>query len=160
ATPAHPAQGVRFELNQGQTDRAAGFVVRGAGYPMFLAGPDAVMVMAKAPATDAGAAAGSGSRSTARGGTAPTRVTVTGPVVRLPTAGGNPAAQVTGVDRLPGVSNYLVGSDRSRWRTGVPAYAGVRVHDVYPGVDLVYHAGAGGGVEYDYELAPGASADA
>src|SRR5262249_37288254 len=52
------------------------------------------------------------------------------------------------------------GNDPARWHTAVPAYAGVRYVGVYPGVDLVYHASPSGGLEYDYEVAPGAGTDA
>ena len=40
---------------------------------------------------------------------------------------------------------------------GVRTFAGVRYRDLYPGVDLVFHGGEGGGrLEYDFILAPGA----
>ena len=58
-------------------------------------------------------------------------------------------------DRLPGASNYLVGSDPRGWRTNVPAFGRVVYHSVYRGTDLVYHGNAGR-LEYDFVLAPGA----
>jgi uncharacterized protein (TIGR03437 family) len=58
------------------------------------------------------------------------------------------------VSRLPGRSDYLIGADPARWRTGVPNFAGLRYREVYPGVDLVFH-GAPGGLEYDFTVAPG-----
>ncbi|HEV2424793.1 MAG TPA: choice-of-anchor D domain-containing protein [Terriglobia bacterium] len=68
--------------------------------------------------------------------------------------GADPNAAVHGIDQLPGTSNYLIGSDPSQWRTGVPNYAKVRYESVYPGVDLVYY-GRQGRLEYDFEVAPG-----
>jgi len=56
---------------------------------------------------------------------------------------------------LPGVANYLAGSDPSHWQTGIPTYARVSYRDVYPGVDLVYY-GTAGRLEYDWRLAAGA----
>jgi len=47
------------------------------------------------------------------------------------------------VSPLPGRSNYFMGSDPARWRTGVPNFAGLRYRAVYPGVDLVFRGGAG-----------------
>jgi hypothetical protein len=44
-------------------------------------------------------------------------------------------------------SNFFLGSDRSRWRSGVPSYARVRA-SWRPGVDLVWYGGARG-LEYD-----------
>ena len=50
--------------------------------------------------------------------------------------------------------NYLIGSDRSKWRIDVPAYARVRSRTVYPGVDLLFY-GNGRQFEYDFIVAPG-----
>jgi hypothetical protein len=69
--------------------------------------------------------------------------------------GANPGAVVTGVEPLPGTVNYFLGNDPKKWRTSVPTYAKVRVHDVYPGIDIVYH-GTQQQLTYDFVLAPGA----
>ena len=37
--------------------------------------------------------------------------------------------------RLPGTSNYFQGSDRAKWRPGVPHFGRVVFHDVYPDID-------------------------
>src|SRR5262249_51405166 len=76
--------------------------------------------------------------------------------LRLHLAGANPHPTVTGLDQLGGVTNYIRGRDASKWLRGIPSYARVAVHDVYPGIDLVYHAAASGDVEYDFVVAPGA----
>jgi hypothetical protein len=60
-----------------------------------------------------------------------------------------------GLDRMEGVSNYYIGSERSRWRSGVPHYRRVRARDVYEGIDVVYYS-SGGELEYDFVVAPGA----
>ena len=77
--------------------------------------------------------------------------------VRMGLDGSNPAAAVRGHDRQEGRANYLLG-DRSRWRTGLPLYAGVEYRDVYPGVSLILY-GNGRELEYDFLLAPGARPD-
>src|SRR5206468_1090475 len=79
-----------------------------------------------------------------------------GAALRMRLAGANPQPRVEGATVLPGKVHYYRGSDPARWRTNVPTYARVRVRDVYPGTDLVYY-GAGGQVEYDLVLRPGAS---
>lgn len=56
---------------------------------------------------------------------------------------------------LPGRSHYFVGGAPARWRTGVPHHAEVLFRGLYPGVDLRLRDG-GGGLRYDFELAPGA----
>jgi hypothetical protein len=76
-------------------------------------------------------------------------------VVRLKLVGANANANVTGLDPLPGKSNYFLGNDPKKWRTNVSNYAKVRYADVYPGVDLVYY-GNQGQLEYDFVLSPGA----
>ena len=67
----------------------------------------------------------------------------------------DPAAEIVGLEPLPGVSNYLVGNDPRNWRTGIPQYARVEYRDVYPGVDLAFHGDARA-LEYDFVVAPGA----
>jgi hypothetical protein len=56
-------------------------------------------------------------------------------------------------------SNYLLGADRSKWHTDVANYGRVVYPSVLDGVDLVYH-GDDGQLEYDFVVAPGASAAA
>ena len=55
---------------------------------------------------------------------------------------------------LPGQSNYLLGSDPSRWIKGVPQSAQIRYHQLYPGIDLVFH-GTGDSIEHDFEVQAG-----
>src|SRR6185295_9741623 len=76
-------------------------------------------------------------------------------VLRMKLVGANPEAKVTGVEELPGKSNYLFGNNPSKWRTNVPNYSKVRYENVYPGIDLVYY-GNQGHMEYDYIVKPGA----
>jgi hypothetical protein len=75
-------------------------------------------------------------------------------VVRLRLVGANRTPEVSGTDELPGKSHYLLGRDSRRWRRDVPRYARVSYHEVYPGVDLVYH-GRQGQLEYDFVVSPG-----
>src|ERR1035441_6540089 len=56
-------------------------------------------------------------------------------------------------DRLPGHSNYLMGSDPAKWLRNLETYRKVRYTGVYPGVDLLYY-GTQGRLEYDFILAP------
>jgi len=75
--------------------------------------------------------------------------------LRLRLVGANPNALVTGLDELPGKSNYFLGNDPKKWRTNVANYAKVKHANVYPGVDLLYY-GKQGRLEYDFVVAPGA----
>lgn len=133
---------ISFEPNQGQTDKGVQFVARGAGYTLFLEPDEAFLsLVAQAPST-----------TDARNSEASRTFSMVG----LKLAGANKAARIEGEDKLPGVSNYLVGKDPSRWHTGVPNYGKVRYTDIYPGVDLVYYGNQDGVLEHDFVVKPGA----
>ncbi len=83
------------------------------------------------------------------------------PVRLRMTLAGDSDLDWTGLEKLSGVTNYLIGNDRSRWHTDVPHFAnaetrpqknqggnpvGVRIYD------------NGENLEYDLRLAPGADA--
>ena len=85
----------------------------------------------------------------------PTEPGLAGAVVRLRFEGANPAPEVTAVRRLPGVVNYLRGSDPARWHTNLPTYAAIEYNALYPGVALGYEGGAGS-LKGTYTLAAGA----
>jgi len=145
---------LRFEVNQGQADPGARFVVRSGVGVAYLTAHDAVLTSPRRPAEPAAAPTGTDAGrpdKPADPGAAPTATDF----LRLTPAGARPDAAVSGVDKLPGASNYLIGNDPTKWHTDVPAYARVRYTGVYRGVDLVWH-GEGGQLEYDFEVAAGA----
>jgi hypothetical protein len=117
-----------FEANDGQTDARVKFLSRGSGHTLFLTSTEAVLA--------------SSSRN----------------AVRMRLLGADRDAQVNGLDRLPGNSNYFLGNDPAKWHTNVPTYAKVRYSQIYPGVDLVYY-GNQRELEYDFIVAPGANPD-
>lgn len=137
AEASHAFRGLslRFEANRGQTDPNVDFLARGPGYTLFVSRTQAVLGLA--------AATGASSSS--------------GEVVRMSLLGANPGPSGTGSNRLPGVTNYIVGTDREQWVTNVPSFATVTYRDVYPGVDLVYYGDERQRVEYDFNIAPGAA---
>src|SRR5262245_66156317 len=85
---------------------------------------------------------------------------VSGTVLKMQMVGANANAQIIGQDLLPGVSNYLIGNDRSQWHTHVAHFGQVDFHNIYPGIDLVYHASTDNRLEYDFIVAPGANTNA
>jgi len=168
-----------FEANQGQVSAPVQFLSRGHGYTLFLTGHEAVLALRKPGATGQkpdepvkqirldklgsflgffrqdqvtskrdSAAPGSAQRLNSEA-TAPA-------ILRLQLMGANSQAKVTGVQELPGKSNYFIGNDPVKWRTNVPTYANVKYAGVYPGVDLVYYGNQSGQLEYDFVVAPGA----
>jgi hypothetical protein len=99
----------------------------------------------------------------ARGAVAAIELTNSGIAVREKNAeaihmqfvGCNHDAEVVGLNRLPGKSNYLIGPDSKNWQTGVPQFAKVQYKGMYPGIDVVFHANQKE-LEYDFVLGPGA----
>jgi hypothetical protein len=73
--------------------------------------------------------------------------------IEMALKGADPDAVPEGIEERPGRVNYLLGRDRSRWRTNVPTYGRVRIHSIYDGVDLVYY-GDQRQLEYDFVVAP------
>jgi hypothetical protein len=70
------------------------------------------------------------------------------------------ASQATAEGQQPqqGYHNYFIGNDPRQWAGEVPLFGTVRMRQVYPGIQLVWHS-TQGHLEYDYELAPGTRPD-
>ena len=121
---------MNFTLNEGQTDARVKFTARGRGYGLFLTPTEAVMALNKA----------NSKRST---------------TLRMQLLQANPNPAITGLDKLPTVSNYYVGNDPKKFREAVPHFAKVKYAQMYPGIDVVYY-GNQQQLEYDFIVAPGA----
>jgi hypothetical protein len=172
-----------FEMNRGQTDTRVNFLSRGPGYSLFLTSKEAVFRLNYGVADRRGLARKSiiadykqkGRFDIQRAATTPQLLQGLHSLVRVPEApaathpdayapavlrmqlvGANPAAKVSGVEELPGRSNYFIGNDPKKWRTNVPSYAKVKYENVYPGIDLVYY-GNQRQLEYDFVVQPGAN---
>lgn len=57
--------------------------------------------------------------------------------------GTNLKANLRGNERLAGKIHYFRGDKAGDWRTGLPAYDGVRTHNLYPGVELLFDGKSG-----------------
>jgi hypothetical protein len=143
-----------FEQNQGQADSQVRFLSRRAGFSAFFKENEADFVLAR--------------QSTGRESTSQALVREnagqhggpsTADLLRMRLLNANSATTLSGTDRLPGAVNYFVGSDPANWHTGLPTFAQLKYAGVYPGIDLVYH-GSGGRLEFDFQVAPGANANA
>lgn len=134
-----------FEPNLGQknldpADPRARFVARGSGYSLFLGSEGAILSLVSADPSDGKPHKG-------------IEAAIESVEMKLAGASANPS--ISAFDVLPGKSNYLIGNDPSKWRSGVPQFARVRYASVYPGIDLVFY-GHQGHLEYDFQVAPGA----
>ena len=132
-----------LEANYGQTDSQVKFLSRGSRYNLYLTGKEAVMEF-RAPTNRSSDPQCHSSNANLQSST-----------VRMKMVGANSAARIVALDELPGKSNYFVGKDRKKWRTGVPNYSRIRYEDAYPGVDVVFY-GNQRQLEYDLIVAPGA----
>ncbi len=132
-TKTYLATPLAFEANQGQSGSEVQYLSRGGGYTMLLTSREAVLNLRQ------------GGRHA---------MTAPASTLRMKLVGAA-AVSAVGQGLLPGVSNYLIGSDRSKWRTGIERFARVRYQGVYPGIDLVYY-GNQRQLEYDFVVAPGA----
>jgi hypothetical protein len=139
-----------FEANVGQTDPRVKYVAHGDGYNLFLTPGEAVLSLDRAAKRE------SLKTTLALHRKAKARPVNTAPtVLRLQLLGANEHTSLTGLERLPGQTNYLTGSDPRLWRTNVPNYTRVKYDQVYPGVDLFFY-GHDQQLEYDFVVAPGA----
>jgi hypothetical protein len=137
AVAAYGQLPLSFEINQGQTDPQVNFLSRGGGYTLFLTPTEAVLSLQKTaqPAASAPAAAAN--------------------VLGMQLVDANLNPPVTGLDELPGKSNYFIGNDPSQWHTNIANYGRVAYAGVYPGINLVYY-GHQRQLEYDFQVAAGA----
>ncbi|HYP29055.1 MAG TPA: SBBP repeat-containing protein [Blastocatellia bacterium] len=117
-----------FEANRGQHDRSVKFVSRARDYMACLSASGATLSLR---------------------GDGEARLEVI-------FAGANTAPRVSGLDELPGKTNYLRGRDPAKWRRNIPNYSRVRYHEIYKGIDVVCY-GNQRELEYDFIVAPRAA---
>ncbi|MBF0457671.1 MAG: SBBP repeat-containing protein [Nitrospirae bacterium] len=122
---------IAFEANEGQVDPKVKYIAKGQGYTLFLTPKEFVLSMA----------AHDGVKDKIKTAAIQIKFVSTG------------AKTITGVDELPGSSNYFIGNDPEKWRTNVPAYEKVRYEEIYHGIDLVVY-GNQRQIEYDFVVGP------
>ncbi len=120
-----------FESTQEEHNPSPNFGAHGHGYALALTPTEALLSLAVPPSSPTSALH-----------------------FRFP--GANPVPTMWAERPLPGVVNSFVGTDPVQWRTHVSTAARVRYSALYPGIDLTVYGTAGGGIEYDVIVAPGA----
>lgn len=140
-----------FERAGGARERGAEFVARGGGYNIFLA-PNGSALLSLSRTVEAGPRVVPGSRDS-RAVTKPPKVSTLSLAMKF--EGASRHVRGEAAERLPGVSSYFIGNDRSKWRTAVPIYSRILYRGLYPGIDLVYR-GNQRSLEYDLVVSPGA----
>ena len=137
-----------FEPNQGQgnldpADLRAKFISRGAGYSLFLGSGGAILSLA------------SHEHPKKAHGMPELPSAPSLEFLQMRLVGANPGSTISATDELAGKSNYFIGNNPAKWRSGVPHFAHVRYENVYPGINLVFY-GSEGKLEYDFQVGPGA----
>jgi Beta-propeller repeat/Divergent InlB B-repeat domain len=150
-----------FEPNQGQADSQIKYMTHWHGYSLFLTPNEAVFAMPIGPQNsallDVLGQKQSGPSGMTRTGSAVPAPPRAESVIRMTMPGANSQPVITSEDQQPGVKNYFIGNDPKKWHTNIPAFARVRYHDVYPGVDVVYHGAHQ--LEFDMIVRAGADPD-
>jgi uncharacterized repeat protein (TIGR01451 family) len=142
-----------FISNAGQTDPAVRFQAHGMGSTIFFTPSEVVLTLPSAASDYGPQTATEGRNSGIRGGRSS--------VIRVRFEGPNPAPEIIGKGRLPGVVNYFIGNDPARWHTNLPVFGEIVYRDLYPGVDLLYTGvsemdGTSLSLKGTYSIAPGA----
>jgi hypothetical protein len=130
-----------FERNDGQADSQALYLSHGPGYSLFLTRTGATIVVPRLQ----------------KKGSVTTKQRARYFKLRFDNT--NPQTEVTGIEALPGTSNYFSGSDPKLWHIRVPQFTKVRYSNLYPGIDLIFYF-RDGQLEYDVIALPGADASA
>jgi hypothetical protein len=150
-----------FIENQGQFDSRAKFQVRGHGGTLWLTDKgivfdsirEKVKTSAKAATESRGRSAGSMSRSRLSLGES-----LSHKFQRLVFAedfvGANRTPTIEAKNPQPGIYNYLMSNDRSKWRTHVKGYREVLYRNVWQGIDLRVY-GNGANLEQEFIVQPG-----
>jgi len=158
-----------FEANQGQFDAQVMFGSRVNGHELYLTPTEAVLALSSPPSsklsrsllreTSSQQAANNHPQAGAHiallesDGGSEGELDSKPAVFRMKLLGSSHMARAERIDELPGKSNYFIGNDSSKWRTGIRNYSKVEFHSVYRGIDLVYY-GDRRNLEYDFNVAP------
>lgn len=140
-----------FEPNQGQADSQFKFLARGSGYTLLLSPAEADLGLRSSAASSSTHAKDPGTPSATKGAKTPDPYAI----LRLRFLGADTSAQIEGLDQQPGVSNYYIGNEPTKWRTNVPHFSCVRFKNLYPGIDIVFY-GNQSQLEHDFIVSPGA----
>jgi Ca2+-binding RTX toxin-like protein len=123
-----------FIANAGQTDPNVKFQVKGAGHSIYFTPNEITFTAFQKP-------------------TEPGNVPTNSATIRSSLANSNPNPTISGLEKLPGVANFILGEDSSQWQTNVPTFNGVVYQNVYQGIDRVFK-GTEGQLKSEFLVAP------
>ncbi len=138
---------VVFEENLGQSPTDHRFIAQGAGHTALFS-PKGVELRLY--------------RATSNEGSLPRKLTrkpaFRSQTLRFNWLNARTEAEMTGIDRIPSTTAYLVGSDATKWLHGISQFERITVRDIYKQIDLVWRGSTG--LEYDFIVAPGGDVSA
>ncbi len=76
---------------------------------------------------------------------------------RISFLGSQPKVEATGEKPFPGYSNYFIGNDSSKWKSGVQSYLYLHIKDLYPNIDFFIYGGSS--LKTEFLLKPGAQSE-
>jgi Bacterial Ig-like domain (group 3)/Beta-propeller repeat/Protein of unknown function (DUF1573) len=156
----HGRPSLVFEANHGQTDPSVAYLLRSPGFTLFLTKQGPVVASSNHCEKVAGVLRKVSAAEKRRKTPQPqTNCISRTNWVRLHLVGAGAASELFPGDELPGKVNYFVGSDPTKWHGSIPTSRKVVQHNIYPGIDLVYHLDANT-IEFDFQLAPDADPNA
>ncbi|MEZ2227324.1 MAG: S8 family serine peptidase [Microcoleus sp.] len=123
-----------FIANTGQTDPNVKFQVKGAGHSIYFTPNEITFTAFQKPNEPGNQATNSA-------------------IIRSSLANSNPNPTISGLEKLPGVANFILGEDSSQWHTDVPTFNGVVYQNVYQGIDRVFK-GTEGQLKSEFLVAP------
>ncbi|TAG94907.1 MAG: hypothetical protein EAZ09_12470 [Oscillatoriales cyanobacterium] len=123
-----------FIANAGQTDPNVKFQVKGAGHSIYFTPNEITFTAFQKP-------------------NEPGNQATTSSIVRSSLANSNPNPKISGLEKLPGFANFILGEDSSQWHTDVPTFNGVVYQNVYQGIDRVFK-GTEGQLKSEFFVAP------
>jgi len=69
--------------------------------------------------------------------------------------GSNLAAEIDGINKQNGVTNYYRGNNPTEWYTNISSYGSLIYEELYPGIDMIC-SGEEGSLKNEFHVAPGA----
>lgn len=76
--------------------------------------------------------------------------------VKLHYINSNPGVRLSGLEKFEYYHNYILGNKSENWVSRVPVFDGLQYRQLYPGIDLKYHAD-GDNLKYDIIVKAGAN---
>jgi hypothetical protein len=70
--------------------------------------------------------------------------------------GSNPSANIKARKEEPGIVNFFIGNDPTKWQTNLRSYAEIVYSELWPNIDMVFR-NTGGVLKYEFIIQPGAN---